>query len=306
MQRRHALAGARSLAPGQLRRLSAWLGTALARLGQLFGQPSDVSPVSPARTPSRHGDGGPRGLRPRGPRLGASQAPHRGDRRQGARERERPVPRPVAHRNTVGGGQRVGRLPKPRHRREDGRADRRRTARGPGAAARRRRARPVRRQAGRQGPRHVQAVPRPSDRERERRRRIRRHPDELRRAARRPRGRRLRTARGRVPLAALRAGDAGAAGIALARDAVAGIGNLDLSIAIDPLQESTSRDLVERTPALTDAGVVAFAAATFDENNASASTGAIFVFADGALTGRQAETGPRRRTARSPSWAPRR
>jgi hypothetical protein len=66
--------------------------------------------------------------------------------------------------------------------------------------------------------------------------------------------------------------------IALARDVVPGVGSIDLSIAIDPLQESTSRDLLERTPALTDAGVVAFAALTFiDDPSATAFTGGIFV-----------------------------
>jgi hypothetical protein len=73
--------------------------------------------------------------------------------------------------------------------------------------------------------------------------------------------------------------------VALARDQVAGIGGLDFSMAIDPLQESTSRDLLERTPALTDAGVVAFAALTFiDDPSAPAFTGGIFVAANGGIT----------------------
>jgi hypothetical protein len=72
--------------------------------------------------------------------------------------------------------------------------------------------------------------------------------------------------------------------IALARDVVPGVGTIDLGIAIDPLQESTSRDLLERTPALTDAGVVAFAATTFDDKNPDAPPGAIFVVKDGAIT----------------------
>ena len=75
--------------------------------------------------------------------------------------------------------------------------------------------------------------------------------------------------------------------VALARDPIDGLGMLDFSTTLDPLQESTSRDLLERTPALTDAGVVAFTAATFDELDFSgASKGAVFVATDSAVTPR--------------------
>jgi hypothetical protein len=66
--------------------------------------------------------------------------------------------------------------------------------------------------------------------------------------------------------------------VALARDAVPGLGVLDLTTTIDPLETSTSLDLLERTPAVTDAGAVAFVATTFDENDFSGTTkGGIFV-----------------------------
>lgn len=64
--------------------------------------------------------------------------------------------------------------------------------------------------------------------------------------------------------------------VALARDAIPGMGGLDLTTTLDPLQDSASLDLLERTPGLNDAGQVAFTAVTFDETTFKES-GALFV-----------------------------
>lgn len=64
--------------------------------------------------------------------------------------------------------------------------------------------------------------------------------------------------------------------IALSRDEIPGMGQLDLTTTVDPFQESSSIDLLERTPGLNDAGDVAFSGITVQESP-FAESGAIFV-----------------------------
>jgi hypothetical protein len=64
--------------------------------------------------------------------------------------------------------------------------------------------------------------------------------------------------------------------VALARDVIPGMGMLDFTITSNALEESSSFDLLERTPALTDAGDVAFLATAVPDFPA-VETAAIFV-----------------------------
>jgi hypothetical protein len=65
--------------------------------------------------------------------------------------------------------------------------------------------------------------------------------------------------------------------IALSRDEIPDMGMLDLTTTVDPFQESESIDLLERTPGLNDAGDVAFAAVTQQEEPPFREGGGIFV-----------------------------
>jgi hypothetical protein len=66
--------------------------------------------------------------------------------------------------------------------------------------------------------------------------------------------------------------------VALSRDVIPGMGALDLTTTLDVLQESSSIDLLERTPGLNDAGEVAFIGLTIDDTGFPVKeSGAVFV-----------------------------